>query len=201
MHISIIVFNGMDELDALAPYEVLSHGINKGAPFTLDYVCSDAPCMITGNHGLKIQVDKPLDQSRQPDLLVVPGGGWNDHTPRGVRHEVERGTLLSILKNAHKNGTILASVCTGAMLLAHAGLLQDRPAVTFHGALNDLAKSGAHIKQARVVDDGDIITAAGVTSGMELGLWLIERFASVKIASAVESHIEYERRGIVWRNG
>jgi transcriptional regulator GlxA family with amidase domain len=199
MHIGVVFFDGMDELDALAPFEVLSHGINKGASFSLSYYCLQAPRLITGNHGLKIQVDRSLDETHLPDLLVIPGGGWQACNPSGVRHEVEHGVLPALLKKAHEQGTILAAVCTGAMLVACSGLMAGRPAVTFAAAMDDLSQFGAQVINARVVDDGDIISAAGVTSGIDLGLWLIERFAGAEIACAVEAHMAYERRGTVWR--
>jgi transcriptional regulator GlxA family with amidase domain len=98
----------------------------------------------------------------------------------------------------HEEGTILAAICTGSMLLAAAGLLRGRPATTHHGALEDLRTAGAEVIRARVVDDGDIVTAGGVTSGLDLALWLVERFAGPQLAVAVEQRLEYERRGTVW---
>lgn len=86
------------------------------------------------------------------------------------------------------------------MLLATAEILRGRPAITHHSAINDLQAAGAKIVQARVVDDGDIITAGGVTSGLDLALWLVERFYGSKTAHAIEVQMEYERRGTVWRN-
>ncbi len=130
---------------------------------------------------------------------MIPGGGWADRNAVGVRYEVERGVLPAMLKKAHEQGTILATVCTGAMLVACSGLMTGRPAVTFAAANNDLENFGAKRVNARVVDDGDIISAAGVTSGIDLGLWLVERFGSAAIACDVEKHMAYERRGTVYK--
>ena len=99
----------------------------------------------------------------------------------------------------HNDGVILASVCTGAMLLATAGVLTGRPAVTHHGAIDDLQAAGARVVRARVVDDGNVITAGGITSGLDLALWIVERFVGAETAHAVEEGLEYERRGVVWR--
>jgi transcriptional regulator GlxA family with amidase domain len=112
---------------------------------------------------------------------------------------VNRGVIPAKLAELHAAGTTLAGVCTGAMLLAAAGVLKGRPAITHHGAISDLEASGVEIVEARVVDDGDVITAGGVTSGLDLAIWLVERFAGPKIACDVERQMEYERRGVVWR--
>jgi transcriptional regulator GlxA family with amidase domain len=85
------------------------------------------------------------------------------------------------------------------MLAAYAGLATGRNVITHHAALDDLRASGANVIQARVVDDGDLISAGGVTSGLDLALWLVERFAGAEIAAKVERNLEYERRGTVWR--
>jgi transcriptional regulator GlxA family with amidase domain len=85
------------------------------------------------------------------------------------------------------------------MLLAAAGLLEGRPAITHHGAIADLEVAGARVVHARVVDDGDIVTAGGVTSGLDLVLHLAERLFGSDAALAAERELEYERRGTVWR--
>ena len=85
------------------------------------------------------------------------------------------------------------------MLLAAAGLLKNRPATTNHAAVEELRATGAKIISARVVDDGDIATAGGITCGLDLTLWLVERFTDAETAHVLEQRLEYERRGIVWR--
>jgi transcriptional regulator GlxA family with amidase domain len=77
--------------------------------------------------------------------------------------------------------------------------LRGRPAITHHGAIPDLQAAGAEVVRARVVDDCDVVTAGGVTSGLDLALWLIERFYGPKVVHAIETEMEYERRGTVWR--
>src|SRR5262249_37090284 len=119
--------------------------------------------------------------------------------PRGARVEAERGALPAALARLHAAGTILAGVCTGAMLIAAARLLIGRHATTHHLALDELHAAGATIIHARAVDDGDLLTSGGVTSGMDLALWLVERFAGPQLAIQIEGHLEYERRGTVWR--
>jgi transcriptional regulator GlxA family with amidase domain len=125
--------------------------------------------------------------------VLVPGGGWNDGRPQGVRGEVAEGTLPRLVAEAHARGAVLASVCTGAMALAAAGILGGRRATTHHAALDDLRRSGADVVEARVVDDGDIVSCGGITSGIDLALWLVERFASEDIALGVARDIEHDR--------
>jgi transcriptional regulator GlxA family with amidase domain len=94
---------------------------------------------------------------------------------------------------------VVATVCTGAMLATAAGLTRGRPAVTHHGAIEDLRTAGAEVIEARVVDDGDLVTAGGVTSGIDMALWLVERHFGAELATAVAAEIEHPRHGEVWR--
>ncbi len=198
MRIDIALFDGFDELDALAPFEVLRRAAEFGADLRARLVTLDPAIEVTAFYGLRVAVEGTPEEGQRPDLLIVPGGGWNHHGSRGARAEAERGDLPASLARLHAQGVILAGVCTGAMLIASAGLLKGRAATTHHLALDELRAAGAEVIHARVVDDGDVITAGGVTSGLDLALWLVERFASPAIAIAVESRMEYERRGTVW---
>lgn len=199
MRFDILLYGGFDELDALAPYEVLHSAAAAGAEFSVRLVTSPDMRTVTASHGSSIAPHARLDRAAPPNALVVPGGGWVGRAPVGARAEAERGEIPALLTDFHARGVILASVCTGAMLLAAAGLLRDRPVITHHSAIDDLAAAGANVVRARVVDAGSIVTAGGVTSGLDLALWLTERFASATIAAEVERRMEYERRGTVWR--
>jgi transcriptional regulator GlxA family with amidase domain len=199
MKIDVLVFPGFDELDAIAPFEVFHNAKLRGAPFDLRYVAAPAPGEIVAAHGLRLSCDTKLGSGPNPDLIVVPGGGWIDGSAAGARAEVNRGEIPTLLADLHRAGVTIAAVCTGAMLLSAAGILRGRAAVTHHGAIADLEAAGANVVRARVVDDGNVITAGGVTSGLDLALWLVERFAGPAIALAVEQQMEYERRGVVWR--
>jgi transcriptional regulator GlxA family with amidase domain len=199
MRIDIALFDGFDELDALAPFEALRRAAELGADLQVRLVALGPASEVTAFYGLRVAVEGALEANPRPDLVIVPGGGWNHRGPRGARAEAERGDLPAALARLHAQGAILAGVCTGAMLIASAGLLRGRAATTHHLALDELRAAGAEVIHARVVDDGDLITAGGVTSGLDLALWLVERFAAPAIATAVESRMEYERRGTVWR--
>src|SRR6185295_8781358 len=133
-----------------------------------------------------------------PDLLVVPGGGWLSRAPRGAWAEVQHGALPAAIAKRHKAGSVVAGVCSGAMLLAASGMLQGRPAVTHRGALEELGQSGSDVHpEARVVDDGDVLTASGVTSAIDLALHIVERERGEEAASRGARRIEYELQGPV----
>ncbi|MBS1994262.1 MAG: DJ-1/PfpI family protein [Cyanobacteria bacterium SZAS LIN-3] len=195
MEVQIVVFDGFDELDVLGLYEPL-----KMAGFDTKLLSLEKQDFVTASHGLKVMVDGQIDMSKRPDVLCVPGGGWLSRSARGAYYESERGDILKVIKEFHKAGVTIAAVCTGALLVGKAGLLSARPAITNHGALDALRACGAKIAFARVVDDGDVVTAGGVTSSLDLGLWLIERFATEEKAREISKQLEYVRRGPIWRS-
>jgi transcriptional regulator GlxA family with amidase domain len=197
MRIEIILFDGFDELDAMGPFEVLRNGERFGADIHTELVGAHGATTITAGHGARIVVDR--GPSERADLVLVPGGGWFDRDTPGAWVEAQRGDLPALLARTHERGTPVGSVCTGAMLLATAGLVAGRPGTTHHEAIDDLRAAGAEIVDARVVDAGDLITAGGVTSGLDLALWLVEREAGSEIADRVAREVEYERRHAVWR--
>ena len=127
------------------------------------------------------------------DVLVVVGGGWAARDEAGAWGEVQRGDLLPLLVQARRSTLLVAGVCTGTMLLAHAGLVGSRRASTHHTASDDLQALGATLVRDRVVDDGDLVTSGGVTSGIDLALWLLEREVSRELADAVADRMEYHR--------
>ncbi len=195
MRIEIPVFDGFDELDALGPFEVLSNVSRAGVPWDVALVGAHGAGEVVGAHGLRVPVRQGLGR---PDGVIVPGGGWLDPGP-GARHEAELGVLPRALADLAPSTRWVASVCTGAMLLAAAGLVTGRPAITHHNALADLAAAGARVVEgARVVDDGTLLTAGGVTSGLDLALWIIERELGLPFADTVARELEHDRRGPVW---
>ncbi len=198
MLIQIVLFNGFDELDVVAPFEVLKNATAAGANLQVELVALDDTLEITAAHGLQVRAAGRLGNGPRPDILIVPGGGWNNHAPQGARAEAQRGELPPAIARLHNEGTTIASVCTGGMLVAAAGLSANRPTTTHHGAVEELRESGATIVNARVVDDGDLISSGGVTSGLDLALWLVERYFGAEIALKIERELEYERRGTVW---
>jgi transcriptional regulator GlxA family with amidase domain len=195
MNAAILLYPGAEELDALAPFEVLQAARALGADLETQLVTRDEPAPVTLAHGAIII---PHARFAEAEILIIPGGGWASGAPAGARTESANPANLRLLRDLHREGTLLAGVCTGTMLLAHAGLLEGRPAITHHSAMDDLAATGAVLTPARVVDAGDIVTCGGVTSGLDLALWLVERHCGAPMAMQVEGYLEYERRGIVW---
>jgi transcriptional regulator GlxA family with amidase domain len=197
MRCEVLLYDGFDELDALAPWEVLTGLATLGDDLEAALVSLDGAAPIRAAHGTVVTPHRAL--SERVDVLIVPGGRWIDRAAQGAWSEAERGDVPAAIRARHEAGATVASVCTGAMLLAAAGLLDGRPAITHDSAIADLEAAGARIVRARVVDDGDIVTAGGVTSGLDLALHLIERHFGAAMALARERQLEYERRGTVWR--
>jgi transcriptional regulator GlxA family with amidase domain len=200
MRVDVLVYDGFDELDAVGPFEVFASAADLGADLTVSLASETDRETVTAGHGLRVSPDVVLpapDSGDRPDVLVVPGGGWTDPDSPGAGAEARRGVLPDVVAAHHEAGATLAAVCTGGMLLAAAGLLDGRPAVTHTVALGDLRETGASVVDARVVDDGDVLTAGGVTSGLDLALYLVEREVGVDTADSIATRMEYERRGPV----
>ncbi|TDC90080.1 AraC family transcriptional regulator [Nonomuraea deserti] len=107
--------------------------------------------------------------------------------------------VLANVVRAHKAGVIMTGVCSGVTLLSAAGPTRGRPCTTHSASKAELAAQGGKVINARVVDDGDLITSGGITSGLDLGLWLVTRELGADISIQVEAAMEYEQRGVVWR--
>nr|BFD80683.1 DJ-1/PfpI family protein [Streptomyces sp. Xyl84] len=220
MHIQVVLFDGFDPLDAIAPYEVLyAGGSASDGAVTVELVTAEGPReVVSGTGGLVLRADGALDLERA-DMLVVPGASGRVGEPGEVPEE-EAGAgewkqdefipvllgrtlvtgLPALLKQAMDDPDItVATVCGGSLVLALAGLLEGRHATTHHMGLDMLDATGAHAVRARIVDDGDLVTGAGVTSGLDLGLYLLEREVGPRVAHAVEELFAHERRGTVWR--
>jgi transcriptional regulator GlxA family with amidase domain len=186
MTIEILLFDGFDDLDAFGPFEVLSE-----AGLDTRFVTIEPKERVRSAHGATVVPDGVLGD---PDLLLVPGGGWHDRTGPGAWSEARRGAIPKAIADRHAAGRRVGSVCTGAMLLAEAGILRGRPAITHHTAIEDLRGFGCDVRDGeRVVDDGDIITAAGVTSGIDLALHLLEQELGAEAAAAGAREIEWDR--------
>jgi transcriptional regulator GlxA family with amidase domain len=197
MRCEVLLYDGFDELDALAPWEVLSSFADVRDDLDAALVSLDGSAGVRAAHGTLVTPHRALSET--VDVLVVPGGGWNDRSEDGAWAQAQLGALPRAIRERHERGAVVASVCTGAMLLAAAGLVEGRHAITHHGAIDDLEAAGAQVVRARVVDDGDLVTAGGVTSGLDLALHLAERYFGAEAALAAERELEYERRGTVWR--
>ncbi|MEU3902706.1 DJ-1/PfpI family protein [Streptomyces goshikiensis] len=202
----IVLFDGFDPLDVIAPYEVLSAG-SMAAPgqLSVELVSAEGPREVPSGAGLlTLRATGRLDP-RRAGLVLVPGAvgplgaGGEDTVPALLARSLSTG-LPALLKEAlERPGTIVATVCGGSLVPAMAGLIEGRHVTTNHLGLDALAATGAVAVDARIVDDGDLVSGAGVTSGLDLGLHLLERELGPRIAHAVELLFAHERRGTVWR--
>ncbi|MEI8081219.1 MAG: DJ-1/PfpI family protein [Actinomycetes bacterium] len=190
MRIGIIIFDGFDELDAIGPLEVFRMAASLGADIQAELVTREPAVAVTASHGLVVVPDCVYSPGEFGALLVV-GGSWLDRSAEGAWTQVERGDWLPLLKAEADAGTTMLSVCTGAMLLAHAGVIGARRATTHASAHPDLADTGADVVDERVVDEGSLITCGGVTSGLDLALHFVGRLAGDNVATQVRRRLEY----------
>jgi len=183
MDIAIVAYEHMAALDAIGPFEVLAHLPDS----TVTWVGLEVGVKRTeeGNGGAGISADVVLEDVPHPDVIVVPGG----HGEQALRTN-ER--FLTWLRCAHETSTWTTSVCTGSLLLGAAGLLQGKRATSHWLALDVLPTFGAEPTLERVVFDGKIVTAAGVSSGIDMALALAARIAGDLVAQTIQLGIEYD---------
>jgi transcriptional regulator GlxA family with amidase domain len=179
MRIAIPVFDGMTALDAVGPYEVLSR--LPGAEVL--FVAESAGLIRTDNKFLGISADRALAEVDSADILLVPGG---------PAVPIDSARLLEWLRRIDRTSTWTTSVCTGALLLGAAGLLRGLKATTHWAAFDQLAQFGATPVAERVVEQGKVITAAGVSAGIDMGLRLAARIAGDEFAQMIQLFIEYD---------
>ncbi len=190
MNAEILLFDGFDELDAMGPWEVLAGLSAVRDDVTARLVSLEGARDVRADHGAVVRAQAAL--SDRPDVLVVPGGGWLDRTPEGAWAQAQRGDIPRAIAARHAAGTTVASVCTGALLLAASGILDGRRATTNPQALDDLRARGTiEVIAARVVDDGDILTAGAPACGLDLSLRLLERFGGPGLAEAAARELGF----------
>lgn len=184
--IGILLFPNVEEMDFIGPFEVLSY-INKLKPDSTR-ICLLAPnsAPIVCANGLRVLPDMAIAAAPNFDVLVVPGG-------QGRRQAMHQPEMLQFIRQQAATATYVTSVCTGAFLLAEAGLLTGKKATTYHAARAELAAyPNISVETKKVVQDGAVITAAGVTSGLELGFHLLQELFSPALAQEVARKIEYK---------
>jgi transcriptional regulator GlxA family with amidase domain len=181
MEIAIPIFDRFTALDAVGPYEVLSRLPDARVRF----VAQEPGPQQTETRMLTLTAEASLADVPNPDVLVVPGGF-------GTRPLMEDESMLDWIRSVHEGSQWTTSVCTGSLLLAAAGLLDGLEATTHWGSLDVLAQHGAKPTQKRVVEQGKIITAAGVSSGIDMALTLAARIAGDEVAQAIQLSIEYD---------
>lgn len=189
MNIGIALFEGCEELDFAGPWEVLSYWAqlwpDDGVTvFTVARGTEPIRCA----KGLRVIPDHSWDTAPPIDVLVYPGG-------IGTRAQLEDEEVLTWLRKTAASAELMTSVCTGSLVFAAAGLLDGRPATTYFGTLDLLGSLGKNIQvraQDRYVDDGDVITAAGVSAGIDMALYLVVRLHSRERSVEVRRGIQYD---------
>ncbi|HUT48036.1 MAG TPA: DJ-1/PfpI family protein [Alphaproteobacteria bacterium] len=183
MDIAIFVFDDMTALDAIGPMEVVA--LLPGAALKIVGLQKGPVRAGKGARSVGLVADYALGEVAAADVLIVPGG-------TGTRALVNDAALTSWIRDIHATTRWTTSVCTGSLLLAAAGLLDGVPATTHWAAMDMLEKLGAVPTDRRVVENGKIITAAGVSSGIDMGLTLAAKIAGDDVAQAIQLMIEYD---------
>ncbi|MFJ8826813.1 DJ-1/PfpI family protein [Streptomyces sp. NPDC102467] len=181
MQIAIVLFDRFTALDAVGPYETLG----RLPDAELVFVAEETGPVRSDTGALALTADKTLAEVAHPDIIVVPGGP-------GQTAQMENETLLGWLRAADATSTWTTSVCTGSLLLAAASLLRGRRATSHWLALDFLKEFGAQPTGERVVIEGKYVTAAGVSSGIDMGLTLLGKIAGDEHAQAVQLLTEYD---------
>jgi transcriptional regulator GlxA family with amidase domain len=181
MQIAYLLYDRFTALDITGPHDVLN-----SVPGNESILVAEQPGPFRNESDtLSLVADASIDEVRSPDILVVPGGF-------GTRALLEHEPLLGWIREVHESTEWTTSVCTGALLLAAAGLLDDAPATTHWLARELLGELGAVPVAERVVEHGKILTAAGVSSGIDMALRLVQRINGDEVAQAVQLGIEYD---------
>jgi transcriptional regulator GlxA family with amidase domain len=181
MEIAIPIFDGITALDAVGPYEVLS----KLPGAEVKFAALEPGPKRTENEMLALTADHALADVPRPEIVVVPGGF-------GTRALMHDEAMLDWLRTAHEHTRHTTSVCTGALLLGAAGILDGLRATTHWLAMDLLASLGVEATQERVVEQGRVITSAGVSAGIDMALRLAELVAGTEAAQAIQLAIEYD---------
>jgi transcriptional regulator GlxA family with amidase domain len=181
MKTSILIFDGITALDAIGPYEVLG----RPPGWEVEFVGKARGEVRTDSGSLGLNADRSLDEVEQTDIVLVPGG-------KGNRQLLEDEEVLGWVQRLDRQSTWTTSVCTGSLVLGAAGLLQGRRATGHWLFLEHLSAYGAEPVRERWVEDGKLITAAGVSAGIDMALHLVGREAGAEVAQAVQLGIEYD---------
>lgn len=188
--VGILVFPGVEELDFVGPFEVFGLAGRQLA----ELGSSDGVAVITASpsgdpvicaHGLRVIPDYGLDNVPHLDVVVVPGG-------RGARDQMVDSRMLEFVVDRAKQCELVMSVCTGALILAAAGLLEGKRATTHWAALEDLDRfEGVQVKRERFVQDGKIITSAGISAGIDAALHVVRLLFGEEIRTVVAKRLEH----------
>ena len=184
--IGILLFDGAEEMDFAGPWEVFTAAL-LGVPDDRVVAIAERSRPITCEKGLRVIPDLVYGEAPEVDVVLVPGGS-------GARREIANAATTNWLRNTAAKCTWLTSVCTGAFLLVGTGLARGRRITTHHDFIYDLRAMGDAdvVEGVRFVRDGNLVTAAGVMSGIEMSLWLVERLYGADLAAKARAYIAYD---------
>jgi len=183
----VLFFDGTEELDAVGPWEVFTMASQQRDDITVVAV-SEHGGTVTCSKGLRIVMDHSFADAPKLDVLLVPGG-------QGTRREVDNPALLQWIASVAKECEWVTSVCTGSLLLAEAGPAAGKRITTHWGAVDLVRKrgrAGEVLEGVRYVRDGNVVTSAGVSAGIDMALWLIGEMYTPGFARGVQRNMEYD---------
>jgi transcriptional regulator GlxA family with amidase domain len=189
VNIGVALFEGAEELDWAGPWEVLSAWSSGWPDDGVEvFTVADGDGPVQCAKGLRVLADHTWETAPPLDVLVFPGG-------RGTRAQLGNEAVRTRMRGLSERGTLMTSVCTGSLVFADAGLLEGKPATTHWGSLDRLAELGNEIEVRpadRFVDAGEVVTAAGVSAGIDMALHLVARLHSPERAREVRRYIQYD---------
>jgi len=186
MNIAIIVFDDVEELDAIGPWEVFQTAAGLNNQLSCKLISMDGKS-VTANKGLVMGVHGAMDLQEKFDLILLPGG-------QGTRKLVSDNIFQQRMQDYLENAQWITSVCSGSLIYAAMGLLKGKKCTSHHNVIELLKKIEPEVevqKDKRFVQDGNIVTSAGVSAGIDMALWLVGEIASPELANKVRHHIEY----------
>jgi putative intracellular protease/amidase len=182
MDIVIYIYNGLTALDAIGPYEVLSRLPNANVKF----VAKEKGVVVTDTHFLKLVAEYSISEIKKTDILIIPG------SVVGFVREAKDKALLSWINKMNETSTWTTSVCSGSIILAASGLLKDKKATSHWGVMHLLKDYGSIPTRERYIQEGKIITAQGVSAGIDMSLYLASQIVGIEKAKAYQLFIEYD---------
>lgn len=187
--IGIFLFDDVEVLDFAGPFEVFSvTEVDEEKPFTV-YTVSQNGEMITARNGLKVKPDYSIEDLPPVDILIIPGG-------KGAReNEVKNDIIINWVRQQMKEVKLMTSVCTGALLLAKAGLLEGVKATTHWASIQTFKKDFPNVEvmeNVKFVDEGHIITSAGISAGINMSFHIVKNLLGVEVAEDTAKSMEYD---------
>ncbi len=193
LRIGILIFDGVEELDFVGPWEVftmaneMARRAGQDPPYEI-FLVAEREDVVRCAKGMRVLPDKTTTNCDTIDVLLVPGG-------QGTRREVDNKALLAWIAKVSQGAQWVTSVCTGAMLLTAAGPAKDKRVTTHWGLIETLrarGEAGEVLAHVRYVRDGNVVTAAGVSAGIDMALWLVGAWHGAEFARTVQRGMQYD---------